>query len=190
MLVHNQPVQSTTVVGAPPSERTFVVIVGGGFAGLAAAHALQHADAEVILIDRRNHHIFQPLLYHVATAILFSAEIAAPIRQPEANSKMPAYCWRRLSALTYASPTIEASSTRGFSTWLERALVHILSLPQLNGCACKASDSGHIYRLAQLASYPPSRQRLIEPPHCVRSLREWQFTTIIIGCREGRNVSH
>jgi NADH dehydrogenase len=56
-----------------------IVIVGGGFAGVAAAHALRHADAEVILIDRCNHHIFQPLLYQVATAILSPAEIAVPI---------------------------------------------------------------------------------------------------------------
>src|SRR5437879_564721 len=60
-----------------------IAIAGGGFAGLAAAHALRHADAEAVLIDRRNHHIFQPLLYQVATAVLSPAEIAAPIRQLE-----------------------------------------------------------------------------------------------------------
>ena len=64
-----------------------IVIVGGGFAGLAAAHALRHADAEVVLIDRRNHHIFQPLLYQVATAVLSPAEIAAPIRQLEVKQR-------------------------------------------------------------------------------------------------------
>src|SRR3954469_5370230 len=58
-----------------------VVIIGGGFAGIAAARALRRCDAEVVLIDRRNHHIFQPLLYQVATAVLAPAEIAAPIRQ-------------------------------------------------------------------------------------------------------------
>src|ERR1700758_1380122 len=64
-----------------------IVIVGGGFAGLAAAHALRHADAEVVLIDRRNHHIFQPLLYQVATAALSPAEIASPIRQLEVKQR-------------------------------------------------------------------------------------------------------
>lgn len=57
-----------------------VVIVGGGFGGLSAAQALGGADVEVTLIDRRNHHLFQPLLYQVATASLSTSEIAWPIR--------------------------------------------------------------------------------------------------------------
>ena len=58
-----------------------IVIVGGGFGGLAAAKALAHAPAEVVLIDRQNHHLFQPLLYQVATAALSPADIAWPIRR-------------------------------------------------------------------------------------------------------------
>jgi NADH:ubiquinone reductase (H+-translocating) len=65
---------------AAPARRKRVVIIGGGFAGIAAARALRRCDAEVVLIDRRNHHIFQPLLYQVATAVLAPAEIAAPRR--------------------------------------------------------------------------------------------------------------
>jgi NADH:ubiquinone reductase (H+-translocating) len=57
-----------------------VVIVGGGFGGLAAAKALWNAPVRVILIDRSNHHLFQPLLYQVATAVLGPAQIASPIR--------------------------------------------------------------------------------------------------------------
>src|SRR5687767_15515949 len=57
-----------------------VLIVGGGFAGLAAAKALAGAPVEATLIDRRNHHVFQPLLYQVATASLSPADISAPIR--------------------------------------------------------------------------------------------------------------
>src|SRR3970040_844322 len=58
-----------------------VVIVGGGFAGLSAARGLaRERDVEVTLLDRRNHHLFQPLLYQVAMAGLSPAEIAAPIR--------------------------------------------------------------------------------------------------------------
>ena len=57
-----------------------VVIVGGGFAGLSAAKALRNADVRVTLLDQRNHHVFQPLLYQVATATLSPGDIAAPIR--------------------------------------------------------------------------------------------------------------
>jgi len=60
--------------------RPHVVIIGAGFGGLAAARALARAKVDVTLIDRRNHHLFQPLLYQVATAGLSPADIAAPIR--------------------------------------------------------------------------------------------------------------
>jgi NADH dehydrogenase len=57
-----------------------VVILGGGFGGLSAARALRGAAVDVLLIDRRNHHVFQPLLYQVATAGLSPGDIASPIR--------------------------------------------------------------------------------------------------------------
>jgi len=57
-----------------------IVIVGGGFGGLAAAKALRRTEAEVILIDRTNHHLFQPLLYQVATSVLAPGQIGTPIR--------------------------------------------------------------------------------------------------------------
>src|SRR5438067_12165373 len=60
--------------------RPHIVIVGAGFGGLSAAHALAGADAYVTVIDRRNYHLFQPLLYQVATAGLSPAQIASPIR--------------------------------------------------------------------------------------------------------------
>jgi NADH dehydrogenase len=62
------------------SPRPQVVIIGGGFAGLAAARGLAGAAVDVTLVDRKNHHVFQPLLYQVATAGLSPAEIASPIR--------------------------------------------------------------------------------------------------------------
>ena len=64
-----------------PEHRPHVVILGGGFAGLYAAKALKRAPVHITLIDRNNHHVFQPLLYEVATAALSPAEIAAPIRK-------------------------------------------------------------------------------------------------------------
>ena len=62
------------------NKRSSVVIVGGGFGGLCAAQALKSAPVEVTLIDRRNFHLFQPLLYQVATGSLSPGEIAAPLR--------------------------------------------------------------------------------------------------------------
>jgi len=62
------------------SRRPQVVIIGAGFGGLTAAMRLQRTDADVMVIDRRNYHLFQPLLYQVATAALSPADIAAPIR--------------------------------------------------------------------------------------------------------------
>src|SRR6201996_2761558 len=61
-------------------KRPRVVVVGGGFAGLSAGKGLGDMAADVTLIDRRNHHTFQPLLYQVALAVLSPADIAQPIR--------------------------------------------------------------------------------------------------------------
>ncbi|HRI11347.1 MAG TPA: FAD-dependent oxidoreductase, partial [Nannocystaceae bacterium] len=65
----------------PAPTRPRVVIIGGGFGGLKAARALRKADVQLTLVDRRNHHLFQPLLYQVATAGLTGPDISAPIRQ-------------------------------------------------------------------------------------------------------------
>lgn len=78
---------ATTASGSLPK----VVIVGAGFGGLAAAQALKQAKAEITVIDRRNFHLFQPLLYQVATAALSPADISAPIRsvlRDQANARV------------------------------------------------------------------------------------------------------
>ncbi len=62
------------------TNRPRIVVIGGGFGGLYAARALRRAEADITLVDRRNHHLFQPLLYQVATAALNPSDIAAPIR--------------------------------------------------------------------------------------------------------------
>ena len=64
-----------------------VVIVGAGFGGLAATKALRKAPVRVILIDRTNHHLFQPLLYQVATSVLSPSQISSPIREILRNQK-------------------------------------------------------------------------------------------------------
>src|ERR1700751_30569 len=66
----------TSTTGRQPR----IIIVGGGFGGIAAARALRKTSARVDLIDRTNHHVFQPLLYQVATSVLSPENIAAPIR--------------------------------------------------------------------------------------------------------------
>src|SRR5436305_6290846 len=69
------------------STRTKVVIIGGGFGGLWAAKALANKPVDLTVIDRKNHHTFQPLLYQVATAVLSPGEIASPIRRILSKSK-------------------------------------------------------------------------------------------------------
>jgi NADH dehydrogenase len=85
MLAETDPSEIVAEANGSHPRRPRVVILGAGFAGVAAARALKKSDADVVLIDRRNHHIFQPLLYQVATAVLAPSEIAAPIRQLEAT---------------------------------------------------------------------------------------------------------
>ncbi|HET7817082.1 MAG TPA: NAD(P)/FAD-dependent oxidoreductase [Sphingomicrobium sp.] len=68
-------------------QRDRVVIVGAGFGGLAAARRLAGKPVDVTVVDRRNHHLFQPLLYQVATAALSPADIAAPIRSILSNAR-------------------------------------------------------------------------------------------------------
>jgi NADH dehydrogenase len=68
-------------------QRTRIVVIGGGFGGLSAVRSLGRAPVQITLIDQRNHHLFQPLLYEVATAALSPADIAAPIRSVVRHEK-------------------------------------------------------------------------------------------------------
>src|SRR5712691_3331205 len=77
---HEQPVTLPGVASRVPAVIPHVVIVGAGFGGLQAARALQDAPVRVTVIDRNNHHLFQPLLYQVATAGISPADICAPVR--------------------------------------------------------------------------------------------------------------
>src|SRR4029453_2743092 len=78
-MVNNNP-SSSNEDGPRDSRTPRVVIVGGGFGGLAATKALKNAPVQVTLIDRTNHHLFQPLLYQVATSVLSPSQISSPIR--------------------------------------------------------------------------------------------------------------
>lgn len=83
-----------------------VVILGGGFGGLMAAKALDHPDLEVTLVDRQNHHLFQPLLYQVATAGLSAPEIAQPLRSILARQKNVTCLMDEVSAIDIAARTV------------------------------------------------------------------------------------
>src|SRR5438067_2429954 len=72
--------QKSTISGSIPRSQLRLVIVGAGFGGLSAAKALARAPFDVTIVDRHNYHLFQPLLYQVATAGLSPADIASPIR--------------------------------------------------------------------------------------------------------------
>src|SRR5207302_3838251 len=74
------PRPTCTVAAMQSSMRPRVVIVGGGFAGMSAVEALRGAHVELTVIDQHNHHVFTPLIYQVATAMLEPSEIAHPIR--------------------------------------------------------------------------------------------------------------
>ena len=81
---------------SPSDTRHHVVIIGSGFGGLFAAKALTRAPVRVTLIDRTNHHLFQPLLYQVATGILSEGQIAPAIRDVFRNVSPPCgSCWAR-----------------------------------------------------------------------------------------------
>jgi NADH dehydrogenase len=78
---HPNPSRASAQSDAHPRHRPRVVILGGGFGGLRAARALARVPVDVVVLDRQNHHLFQPLLYQVATAGLSGTDIAAPIRR-------------------------------------------------------------------------------------------------------------
>src|SRR4051812_42254830 len=108
-LARSQDSESSPIAAAHGMGRKRIVIVGGGFAGIAAVRALKHCDADVVLIDRRNHHIFQPLLYQVATAVLAPSEIAAPIRQLAEKQKNVSIMLGEVVGVDMSSRSVEAS---------------------------------------------------------------------------------
>ena len=93
-----------------PEHKPVVIIVGGGFGGLAAARALKKAPVQVILIDRSNHHLFQPLLYQVATSVLGPGQIASPIRSILKNNDNVTVLLGEVTGVNVDARTIVADS--------------------------------------------------------------------------------
>lgn len=90
-----------------------VVVVGGGFGGLAAVKGLRRAGCEVTLIDRRNHHLFQPLLYQVATAALAPSDIAEPLRSILARQGNATVRLGEVLGVDLAARRVELQATDG-----------------------------------------------------------------------------
>lgn len=96
-----------------PGERPRVLIVGGGFAGINAARSLGRAPIDLTMIDRRNHHTFQPLLYQVALAVLSPADIAQPIRGILAGNQNTQVLMDEVTGIDTAARNVDlASGTR------------------------------------------------------------------------------
>lgn len=87
-----------------------IIIVGGGFAGLSAAKALRKADADITVIDRSNHHLFQPLLYQVATGGLSPANISAPIRGLLSKNRNTSVLLANVTGIDVANRTLATTS--------------------------------------------------------------------------------
>jgi NADH:ubiquinone reductase (H+-translocating) len=96
----------------PETRLPKVVIVGAGFGGLSAAKALARAPVEVTIIDQHNYHLFQPLLYQVATAALSPADIAAPIRSILARQKNATVVLAEVSGIDLERRQVVAENKR------------------------------------------------------------------------------
>jgi NADH:ubiquinone reductase (H+-translocating) len=100
------------VAARAPERRHRVVVIGAGFAGLSAARALAKVPVEVTVIDRRNYHLFQPLLYQVATAALSPADIATPIRSILRAQKNATVLLGRVIGIDTAARRVELDDRR------------------------------------------------------------------------------
>lgn len=105
-----------------PQHRPQVIIIGGGFAGLTAARGLASAPCDITLLDRRNHHLFQPLLYQVATAALSPAQIAAPIRRILRSQRNATVLLAEVSSIDPQARVVKIKPAPGDASTSEQSL--------------------------------------------------------------------
>ena len=160
--------------------RPRVVIVGGGFAGVAAARRLRNADVDVLLIDRRNHQIFQPLLYQAATAVLAPGDIAAPLRQLASIQPNVTVELAQVAAIDRRARTVRALRLANCE-WIEVAFdylilaagagpsyfghdgfaAHAPALKTLSDAITIRTKILRAYELAEVTEDPAARRRLM-----------------------------
>jgi NADH:quinone reductase (non-electrogenic) len=163
-------------VTAGRSARPRVVIVGGGFGGISTALALRHAPVDVTLLDRTNHHVFQPLLYQVAIAILSPGEVAAPIRQILASQRNTEVLMAEVCKVDVAARRVELAS--GFDplpydvlVLATGAVTSYFGHPEFESCAPSLKSVGDAtavrgrilaaFERAELSHDPAERARLL-----------------------------
>jgi glycine/D-amino acid oxidase-like deaminating enzyme len=108
----SRPMVALAAPGSGSLRSPRVVIIGAGFAGLSAAKALAKAAVDVTVIDRRNYHLFQPLLYQVATAGLSPADVATPIRGILRKQRNTTVLLARVTGIDVAAHTVETDVKR------------------------------------------------------------------------------
>ena len=101
---------STPHAATPPTSIPHILILGGGFGGMWATRALATAKVRITLVDRTNHHLFQPLLYQVATAGLSATDIAAPLRHILRGQRNATVLLGEVHAIDPAARTVRAHS--------------------------------------------------------------------------------
>src|SRR5437588_5699548 len=99
-------------ISADHGDRPRVVVVGAGFGGLEAARKLARSPVDVTVIDRRNYHLFQPLLYQVATAGLSPADVATPIRGILRKQRNTTVLLARVTGIDVVARVVETSAKR------------------------------------------------------------------------------
>ncbi len=146
-----------------------VVIVGAGFGGLRAARALRHAPVNVVLVDRRNYHLFQPLLYQVATAGLSPDEIAYPVRAIFQRQRNLKFRLAEVKAIDFSAKRLTLSTGELAYDYLILAIGGAtnffgLETVKKNGFGLKDIDEAvalrnHILRMFELAAQEPDGDR-------------------------------
>ncbi len=166
-----------------PMRSRRVLILGAGFAGIAAAKALKHFDGEVVVIDRTKHHLFQPLLYQVAAAGLSASDIAQPVRTLLRGQRNARIHMAAVEHIDLASREVTLSANEGRLPYD----FLIIALGVQTSYFGRDEWSQHALGLKTLADAHRIRDRILssyeraENTHADPALRQKLLTTVVIG---------